>query len=161
LFFSILWCNQTSWNLKSQTNKSIWWRGIHWFEKMKFIIFYWFSMKKIILNLITFALLVKNLQNEQNIYQKVHKVFLVQVGLHDEATTFYINHNNSYNQLTCEPFFKITLNFGSNLQKLCRSCSLKHKNVGLFHPLLHGFKLQEKKKWYHLALHFHTSIQNV
>jgi hypothetical protein len=38
---------------------------------------------------------------------------------------------------------------------------LKHKNVGLFHPLLHGFKLQEKQQWYHLDLHFHTSIQNV
>ncbi len=54
-------------------------------------------MKKIILSLITFALLVKKLQNEQNIYQKVHKVLLAQVGLHNEAMTFYINHNNSYN----------------------------------------------------------------
>ncbi len=28
-------------------------------------------------------------------------------------------------------------------------------------PNLHGYKLTEKQKWYHLGVHLHTSIQNV
>lgn len=60
--------------------------------------YFWLIVnEKIILSLIIFVVLVKKLQNEQNIYQKVHKVLLAQVGVHNEATTFHINHDNSYN----------------------------------------------------------------
>jgi len=98
LYFSILWCNQTNWDLKSQTTESIWWRGIHWLDKMKFIIFDWFSMKKLILNLITFALLVKTLFTKWTKYlPKSTQGTPCSSWPPQWSYDIYINHNNSYN----------------------------------------------------------------